>query len=685
MPKLQKGSQEAKDYMKVVREQRTTKKKIDYETDSGEKTQKNIIIDLDKKTQKDEYGNVYETTTKIQTVDKPEKQKKTKKQKKQKKQKDNLGNNEIIEDVVIDAEPLEVSTTLNTKEPSVIRKTRGRKPVSFTEEEKKYRKRLQTDISNYNKRIERGEKITEHRQKIYENAKQKLEELMSGKGLLQDISSGLKTVGKKVKSAVKSAIKNVEEYGKAVIYGREDYPPKVRAILKEHGNEIIRSLTIMRTPVPKVLTGALSLFSGGEFGKRMERAFDELFHLFLEIETENGKRLSVEKNEVINMDINPVKRDKTETKEVSNIPSGLSITAMLDETEKRMGKKYFSYSAKDNNCQDFIVAIFKANSIGDESDITFIKQDTKQLFQDLPYLRKFANTITDLGSRINVITTGAGLSQENYMVQSVIFTTDKWTIQKAKKWLKENNYKVPRVDEKEEHLRFRQNDPTKIESKGFTEYRTIPLGENSGISLIISYKKNKISQKDITKMPRTKKMKGSGAIPTQVLVEKEVLGKSPHVYGGGICAKCCNLLEEDEPCTHMEGGKIDIAGAFKKLGRTINKTIVKPAEKAVAPIEKQVANYITAKKGGLATDIEKYGIPAVASATLGGLATLATGGNPVAGVAGSALGSKLGSMGATELEKATGTGIMKRKGRFEKGSQEAKDYMKAMREKRGKK
>jgi len=51
MPKLQKGSQEAKDYMKVIREQRTTKKKIDYETDSGEKTQKNIIIDLDKKTQ----------------------------------------------------------------------------------------------------------------------------------------------------------------------------------------------------------------------------------------------------------------------------------------------------------------------------------------------------------------------------------------------------------------------------------------------------------------------------------------------------------------------------------------------------------------------------------------------------------------------------------------------------------
>ena len=48
-----------------------------------------------------------------------------------------------------------------------------------------------------------------------------------------------------------------------------------------------------------------------------------------------------------------------------------------------MGSKYFTYSAKDNNCQDFILAVLKANNIGNEEDYSFVKQDTKSLFENL--------------------------------------------------------------------------------------------------------------------------------------------------------------------------------------------------------------------------------------------------------------------------------------------------------------
>jgi len=99
----------------------------------------------------------------------------------------------------------------------------------------------------------------------------------------------------------------------------------------------------------------------------------------------------------------------------------------------------------------------------------------------------------------------------------------------------------------------------------------------------------------------------------------------------------------------------------------------------LVPLAEKAEDYITSKKGGLATDVIKFGIPAVSGALLGGVAGLA--GGPVAGVAGSALGSKLGSLASAEVQKATGTGIV-RKGRFVKGSQEAKDYMKMLREKR---
>ena len=37
----------------------------------------------------------------------------------------------------------------------------------------------------------------------------------------------------------------------------------------------------------------------------------------------------------------------------------------MEKTKEYMGdKKFFGYSAKDNNCQDFIVAILRSNSIG---------------------------------------------------------------------------------------------------------------------------------------------------------------------------------------------------------------------------------------------------------------------------------------------------------------------------------
>ena len=87
----------------------------------------------------------------------------------------------------------------------------------------------------------------------------------------------------------------------------------------------------------------------------------------------------------------------------------MTLTDMLDKTRELMGtKKFFGYSAKSNNCQDFLVAIFKANNIGDEQDIGFIKQDTAQLFKDLPSLRKLSNTLTTIGARADVLIKGKG-------------------------------------------------------------------------------------------------------------------------------------------------------------------------------------------------------------------------------------------------------------------------------------
>jgi hypothetical protein len=201
------------------------------------------------------------------------------------------------------------------------------------------------------------------------------------------------------------------KYVKTIIYGRDDYPPKVREILKKYGNEVIVSYKLKRTPVNSLITSALNAVSMGEFKKRLnESEYDDLFHLFLELKTDSGKRIMVEKNQVINAEVSPTTRPKEEIEEItSNIPPGLTINELMNNTKKRMGdNKFFNYSSKTNNCQDMIINILDANNIGDSSDREFVKQDTAFLFENLPYLRKIANTVTTLGARVDVITEGAG-------------------------------------------------------------------------------------------------------------------------------------------------------------------------------------------------------------------------------------------------------------------------------------
>ena len=151
-------------------------------------------------------------------------------------------------------------------------------------------------------------------------------------------------------------------YGNAVRHGRNDFPPKVRSILEKYGNQSIDTIIICRTPVPNVLTSALNAVSLGQFGNNLKNSpYDKLFHLFIRVSVDNGMVLTMEKNEVINMDIDPPIPKGTEELRV-NTPSGLTPLMLLDNAKNVMGGKFFNYSARDNNCQDFILAIFNGSN-----------------------------------------------------------------------------------------------------------------------------------------------------------------------------------------------------------------------------------------------------------------------------------------------------------------------------------
>ena len=163
-------------------------------------------------------------------------------------------------------------------------------------------------------------------------------------------------------------------------------------------------------------------------------------------------------------------------------------------------------------------------------------------------------------------------------------------------------------------------------------------------------------------------------IPIQAM--EDVKPEPRPMSGGSVCVICKEHLDKMEE----EDKKMEGEGLGEK---------VKGATRKVKKAGKKAGKYITDVEG-LTSDIVNYGIPATTAALLGTPAGMV--GGPVAGVAASALGSKLGTMAAdkiakeTAIESRTGEGLKpKRKAKFEKGSQEAKDYMAQLRAKRGKK
>ena len=211
----------------------------------------------------------------------------------------------------------------------------------------------------------------------------------------------------------KAEKEQVDATGEGLFSKKGDrYTAKVDKILKDNGSKVIKSITVKRTPLNWLMTGTLNAVSFGLLNKRMkENDIDELFHLFMELVMEDGMRIGLEKNERIDMNVNMKTRPKTETEPIDAVGSGITLDELMKNTREEMGDdKYFNYSAKNNNCSDFILAIMDANGIGDAGDKAFVRQDAKTLFGKSTFLRKLVNTATDIAGKITDVV-GNGMKE----------------------------------------------------------------------------------------------------------------------------------------------------------------------------------------------------------------------------------------------------------------------------------
>jgi len=161
----------------------------------------------------------------------------------------------------------------------------------------------------------------------------------------------------------RNPIKATVEYGKTVLFGRDNFPPDARKTIDQFGNEQIKSITIIRQPVQSFINKVFNALSFGQFQKKLdELPYDKLFHLRMVITLTSGKQIQVEKNEVINISTNITKHSKQEGVEVP-VSRTLTLNDLLKGGQEKLKDKFFSYRAFDNNCQDFVMALLDGSNL----------------------------------------------------------------------------------------------------------------------------------------------------------------------------------------------------------------------------------------------------------------------------------------------------------------------------------
>ena len=188
---------------------------------------------------------------------------------------------------------------------------------------------------------------------------------------------------------------------KALVYGRDNISPNVDKFMRDHGDEPILEMIISRNVVSSLLIGSMKLISS-QFRERA--GSNKLYHLKLLIRTTHSN-VSIEKNEVIT--ISPYQMNYQAENMYVHFPPGITINILLQNTRNEMGNSFLTYSARDNNCQNFVLSLLHGNALSNERNILFTKQSTTGLFST--EMRKFTNTITDIGAKIDIIREGGNL------------------------------------------------------------------------------------------------------------------------------------------------------------------------------------------------------------------------------------------------------------------------------------
>jgi transcriptional antiterminator Rof (Rho-off) len=201
-------------------------------------------------------------------------------------------------------------------------------------------------------------------------------------------------------------------YGDGIFGGKLDFSNKIKKILKKYGNENIVSIRVGRRPINKLVEKAFNIISVGKWNElRQQYYYDKLFHLFLILTLQDGTKLSLEKNDIVNMDTNDSRcsEKNVDCIELEYPQNSITVNDLVKTPLDRIGKNnYFVYDPFKLNCQIFIKSVLETFGLYNSKVNDFVYQDLTDIIKNLPFyvswVGKAATDISAFGKKIS----GAG-------------------------------------------------------------------------------------------------------------------------------------------------------------------------------------------------------------------------------------------------------------------------------------
>ena len=199
-------------------------------------------------------------------------------------------------------------------------------------------------------------------------------------------------------------MQNIKRFANSLI-NNNTMPPNVQSFLTKYGNQIISDIQIQRDEIPSAIQSFV-------YNASNQEPYDKLYHLRLNITTNNGVRFILEKNERVNIQIGILQMRQGGSRmdiDRSDIPQNLTINQFIQNTLNKMGNSFYSYNASSNNCQVFVKNLLECNGINNPKYIDFVKQHTQMIFQGNDNLRKFSNSVVDMARIGNTVMQGGAI------------------------------------------------------------------------------------------------------------------------------------------------------------------------------------------------------------------------------------------------------------------------------------